>query len=389
MTSRDIVPRSRPSRAWPATIAILLLLAIGSSYCSPVRTLEAARLLADIRAGMSAVGTEFDKSLNLREHISYKVAGQDYAADIYRPENEARANIILVPGLAPAGRDDPRLVAMAASLSRARFLVFVPEIASFRELKARGQDSRYVAAGLCHLGGPAEAENRNPLGVIALSYAAGPAFMALLEPGDCRRADFMLTVGGYYDLEALITFFTTGYHREPAADVWRHVQPNAYGKWVFLQSNTNHVDDLRDRRLLGEIARRKLADRGAPIDDLIFRLGSEGRAVTALLVNDDRNRVAALIAALPEAIRSDIAALDLKRQKLSGLETQVLLVHGRDDAIIPYTQSMALRAALGRESAELFLVNSLAHVDFKAAGLTDYFTLWRAIYRLLELRDAA
>ena len=40
-----------------------------------------------------------------------------------------------------------------------------------------------------------------------------------------------------------------------------------------------------------------------------------------------------------------MAALDLSRADLSRLGARLILLHGRDDAIIPFTQSLALAAA--------------------------------------------
>ena len=48
-----------------------------------------------------------------------------------------------------------------------------------------------------------------------------------------------------------------------------------------------------------------------------------------------------------------------------------------------------LAAALPKDPAELYLVDSLAHVDLGPTGLIDTFTLWRAVYRLLEQRSPA
>ena len=131
---------------------------------------------------------------------------------------------------------------------------------------------------------------------------------------------------------------------------------------------------------------RKLADPAADVGDLVATLGAEGRPVQALLDNTEPEAVPALIDALPEAVRADIYALDLHRRDLSGLAAPLLLVHGRDDRIIPYSESVALAAAAPR--ADLYLVDGLAHVTLDLADLDDVLTLWRAIHRLLELRDA-
>jgi fermentation-respiration switch protein FrsA (DUF1100 family) len=109
--------------------------------------------------------------------------------------------------------------------------------------------------------------------------------------------------------------------------------------------------------------------------------------VYRLLTNRDPTRVPQLIAALPAPIRREIAALDPSRRELSALDAPVYLVHGRDDRIIPHTESLALKAALPADRAELYLVDEFAHVDLGSPGPDDALTLVSLIYRVLGERD--
>ena len=62
-------------------------------------------------------------------------------------------------------------------------------------------------------------------------------------------------------------------------------------------------------------------------------------------------------------------------------------MHGVEDDIIPASESRALAAAAGGR-ADLFLVDGFGHVGAEP-GAFGKFALWRAVYRLLELRDGA
>jgi len=294
---------------------------------------------------------------------------------------------VLVPGAAERGKDDPRLVAFATSLARARFMVLVPDIESLRALTIGPEDSGRIADALRHLGRRKAVPKPGALGLVAISYAVGPAILAALAPDLRERVRFILAVGGYYDMAATVTFFTTGKFREGPAVPWRHKTPNAYGKWVFLRANAGRLETPRDRWLLAAMARRKLADLEAPLDDLATRLGPEGRSVHALLVNKDPEAVQALIAALPQVVRADMAALDLSRANLSRLKAELILLHGRDDAIIPYTESQAPAAAAPAGHATLYLVDNLSHVELGPGSLPDALRLLAAAYHLLALRD--
>jgi pimeloyl-ACP methyl ester carboxylesterase len=382
------VPRARRWR-WLAGALIAVVLALGAvaASCSPARVIEAARVMQDVAAGEGPRPLKAATPAPRRASIGYRIDGRIHEGDLYTtaaPEGP-RGAVVLVPGVAPRGRDDPRLVAFATTLARARFLVLAPEIPGLRALRVAPGDAEAIGDAVRHLNERAGAA-AGGVGLVAFSYAAGPAVVAALDTAIGARLDFVLLVGGYHSVEALATFVTTGGYRPSPAEAWQGRTPNPRGKWLFLLSNAERVDDPADRALLREIGTLKLDDPEAPIEPLVARLGPEGRAIEALLRNAEPDRVPELLAAMPAAIRADMAALDLARRDLSALAPRLYLVHGRDDAVIPYTESEALGRA-ARE-AVVFVVDSLAHVELGPGDVFDVLALWRAAYLLLEERDA-
>ena len=363
-------------------IALAVLPAVLLVGCSPPRAIEAARVLADLSQPDAGAQEALAPT-----SVAFPPGSGVAVGDLYWPPG-AEAALVLVPGVVPEGKDDPRLVELAQTLVRARFAVLVPDIVNLRAQQVSPNDARAIAAAITWLAGCGEPHDAPSVGVIAISYAAGPAILAALLPDAAPRVRFLVAIGGYYDLEAVVTFFTTGYFRTGPEEPWQQGEPNAYGKWVFVAANAERLDDPDDRAALATMAERKLNDLEADVADLEAGLGPQGRAVTALLDNRDPDRVPALIDNLPEAVRGDLAALDLSRRDLSQLEARLLLVHGRDDPIIPSTESQAVAAA-APEQTTLYLVDSLAHVEVDPAGLVDGFRLWRAVYALLSERDAA
>ena len=71
---------------------------------------------------------------------------------------------------------------------------------------------------------------------------------------------------------------------------------------------------------------------------------------------------------------------------LAQLGADFILVHGLDDDIIPYTESVSLAAALPPGKAKLFLLDGLHHVDRYFHG-KDVWRTWRALQAVLEQRD--
>jgi len=369
------------SRAQGAGFFIILLFLPG---CIPLPDDEATWVLEDLAAEERPSRLKARTPEPTRLPLAYAIQGRDYQADLYLPGEASLAGIVLVPGVAERGKDDPRLVAFATTLARTRFLVLVPDLPNLRALRVRADDAQVVADAFTHLLSRPEFPKRGQAGIGAFSYAVGPAVLAALEPGIRERVDFVLGVGGYYDLHQVVTFFTTGYFQVKGE--WQYLEPNRYGKWVFVFGNAERLSSPRDRLTFRAIAERRLNDPQAQIDDLSRRLTSEGRTLLTLLENRDRLLTPTLINSLPATIRADMEALNLARQDLSRLRARLILLHGTDDAIIPYSESIALAAAVSPGQAELFLIDGLAHVDAQPFGL-DHRAMWRAIRALLKQRD--
>ncbi len=364
---------------------LLLLLVCATTGCGP-NGWDAAAVLADVAAGAEHSRLKATTPAPVVSTIHYQFGDTPRVADIYRSPEGSRRALVLVPGVTPQGKNDTRLVDFAKSLARVRFLVMVPELPSLKALKVRGADAQEIVAAFGWL------RDRNPdtpaggIGLIAISYAAGPALIATADSLIAEDVRFLITIGGYYDISQLVTFVTTGFYRRAAQHRWRHAPPNPYGKWVFLHSNADQVADPDDQARLAQIAARKLDDLAAPIADLTRGMRAEGQAVLALLTNADPERVPELMAALNPRLRAEMRSLDPSSADMSRLAATLYLIHGRADPVIPSTESARLHAQLPRGRSRLYLLDGLGHVD-PDFSLSDKFTLWHATTDILAERD--
>lgn len=372
----------RSGRLWIKALAVLLL-TVAVVACAPGRGYEALLVLADIAASGGDSRLQRRTAPPQRRTVEFVVEGRSYVGDLYLPA-AVRAGVVLVPGLAEGGKDDPRLVAFANTLARARFAVLVPDLAELRRLRVSPDNIIEVADAFAWLSEQPELSPDGRAGLVAFSYAAGPALLAALEEPIRERVRFILAVGGYHDLRRVLKFLTTGYYR--VADEERYRQPEAYGRWAFLLNNADHLPDPQDRALVTALAQRRQADNDAPVDDLLANLTPAGLAIWNFVTNTDPGRVAPLLAALPEEVLEEMTALNLAGRDMSRLRAQVLLLHGYEDPMIPFSESLALAGVLPEDRVQLFLVHGLQHVDIEP-GLPDRWRLWRAVRAFLEARD--
>ena len=379
-------PKARRRRWRTIAAALLGALALAALAGTPAvhRGHEALLILLDIQAGAGPSRLKHRTRDPLRTAADFRILGRDHQADRYQPADRApRATLVLLHGLTPAGRREPRLERFATTLARAGFRVVVPDLPGLRSLGVGTEDIRDVTDTLRQVLGPETDLDCNAVGLMGFSFAVGPALIAALTPDVGERLSFVVAVGGYYDLAGAITYATTGY--DPMSGR-RGTPPAPEGKWWLLRSESQRLTRAEDRTLLDELAQRRTRDPTATVDDLLSPLSRDGRAVYALAANSDPERVRELIRQLPAEIRTQLQALDLVPQQLETLRAHLLLIHGTNDNVIPVGHSRALLARLGKARASLFEAGGLDHVDV-APGLRDTFRLWQATRELLWLAD--
>lgn len=347
---------------------LLLLLLAG---CVPAGREEAARLLADIDAGAGPSALKAATPAPVRTAIGWRGPARPRLGDLYAPAEPALGRLVAVPGFTVHGKDDPRLVELATSLARARFLVLVPEIDGARALRVRLEDRDAIADAAGHLA--ARPGPDAPVGVVAISYAAGLAALAALETG---AIGYLVLVGGYHDTVELARFIA----RDNEADGSGQLLPAA--KAMFLASHAALLDDSAERAALLALAERRMAGEA----EAVAALGPQGASLLALVDNRDPGSVERLVAALPAPVREFLLGLSLRGRDLAPLAGRLVLIHGREDRVIPWQESRDLAAAV--PGTELFVIDGFSHIEPGGVGIAGRLQLVEAVHALLRRRDS-
>jgi pimeloyl-ACP methyl ester carboxylesterase len=296
-------------------------------------------------------------------------------ADLWHPGGPGHGpwpGLVLIHGLTPEGKRDPRLAWTADRLARAGFSVAVPELPSLRAQRLRPDDAPIVRDTLLRLT-EHPLVRRGPVAVIAVSVGLGPLALALDDPALAERVRLVLALGGYAEARELIRYFTTGAYAFQETRGRAPVDPRLAE--AFLARNLDLVSDARDRAAVMNALDGRPAGPEA---------GPGARAVLALLQNREPARVDALLAALPAETRQLLDTLSPARH-LTRARTRLLLVHGKDDPAIPFTESLRLAAA-APDRSRLVLVELISHVEGQEPAwrrLVDLMRLWSVCYELL------
>lgn len=236
-------------------------------------------------------------------------------------------------------------------LARAGFRVAVPTIPGLTRLRLRPEDTEPVVAAIQALAG---GEPSAKVALVAVSVGAGPALLAADDPRVAERVGTVLTLGGYASTVELLRYFLTGAYAY--GEISGRVPPQPEAARLFLRANLDLIESAEDRRALDAW----LAEgRSRPP----VGVSAQGRAVIRLLENRDPGQVDALVEALPPDLRRLLVRLSPERL-VARIPARLLLVHGRRDLAVPFTETLRLaEAARGKTGTRVVVVGVVAHVE--------------------------
>lgn len=363
-----------------AVVAVPLVLAVAAgglwlAYGESVRVLHGL---------VTALGEPLPEGVTRR---ALTVEGAIIArADVYEPAGEARAVLLLVPGLTPAGREDAKVVGVSGVLAGAGFRVVAPDLPGAIRLAA-GPDDVAVLASLLDRLAAERADDGLPIGIVAISYGLGPALAAAAAPERAAAVDLVVGLGGYHDSRAIVRYLTTGTFTDPRDGIERMGTPDGRARWLLLYSVLDHVAAAEDRARLRTLAQQGVA--GDPpglveTTTVMAQGGGDARALLALVANTEPGLVDERLEALPPGARDALVALSPSALDLAPLEGRLLLVHGEADPVIPYSESLRLAAAV--PGSRVVLVPGFSHVEPGETGPMGQLAMIRAVRMLLDLR---
>ena len=384
--------RRRVSLAVWVVLAAIVLLALGPrvrvAYLTTLLLLELPTPETD-----GPIASRLPDPLVTR--VTFEAGGRTMIADVYRPaagsQGSRHPGIVLNHGVAAGGMKDLRLTNFADALARCGFVALVPEFINLKELRVRSSDVDEMVGSYEYLE-QLPAVDPERAGFFGFSYAGGLAVLAANDSRIAERVRFCFLLGSYYDVRSIVIYATTGYHREDGE--WVYMEPRHTGKWAFLKNMLGLVDDAGDRALLARIADAKLAGDARDVSTTADSLGTEGARLYELMMNDDPDAAGRIIERLNPRVLNFFDELSMVGN-IEDVTANLIITHGRDDNLMPYTQSILLAEnAPPNAAVQLRILESFQHVDLEfsweggpagwATTLGEVGRVYSVVYALLE-----
>ena len=292
----------------------------------------------------------------IKERVSFPIPTGAAIGDVYRPPGDGPfAAVVLFLGVNPAGADDDRVVRLGEALARsnmATMFYWSPIMANGRMVP---EDIQNLVAAFEYLSDQ-DFVDPNRVGIGGFCVGASYSIMAAAQEPIRDKVTFVNAFGPYFNMPDLLTAIAS--ETRSYGDLVQPWQPDKLTREVFV---THMTEDLPDNE---RILLQQGFNKGAPIpDDAVQALSDEGSAVYALLQGVPREEVNAYRARMPAETleRGDRIS---PSQYIGDLKAQLLIMHDREDDLVPSFESRRLNDALDDR-------DNVRHTEF---GLFDHVT---------------
>lgn len=288
------------------------------------------------------------------EKVKYPTCYGQAEGDLYRPSTRGpHPGIVVCLGVVPFGVDHPQVPILGKALARAGFAALLYWSPAMRDFWLDPGDIESIALAYRWL---IERPDIDPERSGMLGTCVGGAF-ALMAAANSHIRDNVSFIGAYAPYASMWTFAQDiASATRPVGDrreCWR-VDPLT--RKVFVHSLTAWLQPQE-----AELLREALTEQNGHLDN--NDLSVDGRAVYPLLTTMNASEAEAALRRLPPAMQERLVALSPLHYLKDIHAPLIVLLHDREDQVIPISESKRLLSAFSRHIDVHFTEMLFQHLD--------------------------
>lgn len=319
---------------------------------------------------------------------TYQAEGRTVQARLYRPGGAGpKAGLVLTHGMAWAGMEDARIVALAQRLAECGFVVLTPDLEELRNFELQIRSAERISAAALYLRELPEVDPAR-VGLFGVSYAGSLGVIAAAQPELAGRLRFLVSFGGYWDFEDLVRYTLAGAY--PSGPQEAALEPELYGRLAIYYNFPELLEAGIETDALREICYWGLHHDYRRADALRDSLSQSGRAILRSFwgmsgenpcVGLDRFR--RWRAGREQYLQQMALATWVQRVELP----EAFLLHSAQDSLVPAAESRRLAAALRRRGSlvHLEVTPLFHHIDAIRDGDPRAAFGWQRLGELISL----
>ena len=272
----------------------------------------------------------------LREVAAYVSPSGSDVADVYRmPDGSPRAAVLLVIGASPEGLDDPNAINLGKALARAGFVTMMHWSPTMGlEANISPTEPENIVQAFLYLE-KQDYVDRERVGLGGFCVGASLALVAAADPRIRDRVAFVNAFGPFFDAEKLLVQAASrSVTHEGEQMAW---QPDPRTLRVLANELIETMDDPTDTEILTRI----YIDKGEATPAELASLSARGHVAVRLMDGVTPEEAESLYSTLPPFFGENLARVSPVTY-IGGIQAPLLVMHDRDDRMVPVTESRRL-----------------------------------------------
>lgn len=275
------------------------------------------------------IAQQFNKHENLLEETRrFEGIAQSY--DYYEPNNRRalKGTIIFIHGMALAGNRDPRQINVCRSLAAAGYRVLAPDIEDIRKINIRSENIYQVSDVIRVAASDRSITENGKVALFAPSFSAGMSLVAASLPEINNLVSSMCLIGAFADMAETILHIIDNENADPYA---QHIM-----LYNFIEGVLGKNPEIKQALWLS-IEDNWYQREQSQLDKYIKTLSEKKQQHIQKILHDKEYQLEIAYKVMKDQMRLTEELRTINR--VNGLKAATLLVHGKDDNVIPATQS--------------------------------------------------
>ena len=296
----------------------------------------------------------------LRESFSTYRGPKNHLAPIrciLPPKGEPRATVVVLHGATPMADNHPGILMIARVLAGVGYRVLVPQVPPLKRLKITDESTAWLS-GFQNWIDERPAISGRPVAWVAMSFGGTLLLRTTLsETFKSRPPCAIMTYGSFCNLESTYDFLLTGKMMTPEGE--EYLEPHEWGKIVVFLNYLSRIDAGYATEAIQRVLRRyEVDDEAGAKRELETLTGKERALCEAIIRSESTPELERLLDLIREVAADDIISLSPTSWG-HRVKTKVFVMHGVSDAMVPYTEALALHKTL--PDTEIFLSGLARH----------------------------
>ena len=302
--------------------------------------------------------------------------------------NKSGRSIILFPGASPTAEKHPAMEFLGNILSNLGYRIFIPRIPPLKNLNISDVNIPWIDKAYKEIINRSDVDNDKTM-CIGISYGGSLILKSSLSGTmKSRKPRSLLLFGSFYDINSTLEFITTG--KIVIKGEEKTIKPHEWGLIVGFHNFLPKIDAGFDTSKIQRVLKLRVREMEEEADKLAASLPDNQKSLIRSIFKPEISaEVKKLIDIIFDDLEGELNTISPKNW-CSEVDNKVFIMHGAGDNMVPYTESVRLKANIPK--SELFISylyehNEIAPKKFVFHKIKELFRIILFYTKIFEYND--